>query len=463
MVKHNEIEENISELSVLLNKIQTYIAGLECGKRIEECVAREDYSSTDLIEIKKIPLAPVAYTRYRCPCNPGAFIERYSQLQSLMEKHQLHRAGPLMAIFHDHYTQFDYKDADIEVCVPIAEKALIDLSRVYSFQKSLAAFRNMFLLIESEQLKDDYLSTLKSELYNQAEPASICMKRLERISDAINFRYNLIFYFIFNLFLFWDFHCAVYLERWKIQNAKKIRTWFETIGAFEALTSLSVISHIHPEWGFPELQDHGMKIHAQDFGHPLIQSEKCVRNDIEIDKYSCIITGSNMSGKSTFLRAIGMNLVLAYAGTAVCARKFRCSIMDVYTSMVIRDDLINGISTFYAELTRINMILKQADKGQPMLYLIDEIFRGTNSLDRIAGAQVVLRELSKKNVIGLISTHDFELCGLEKDPGLNFRNYHFEEQYIQGRIEFDYKLRSGRCTTSNARYLMNMVGIHVPE
>ena len=125
-----------------------------------------------------------------------------------------------------------------------------------------------------------------------------------------------------------------------------------------------------------------------------------------------------------------MNLVLASAGAAVCARKFRCSIMDVYTSMVIRDDLINGISTFYAGLTRINMILKQADKGQPMLYLIDEVFRGTNSLDRIAGAQVVLRELSKKNVIGLISTHDFELCDLEKDPELNFRNYHFEEQYV---------------------------------
>jgi len=321
----------------------------------------------------------------------------------------------------------------------------------------------MFLLIESEQFKDDYLSTLKSELYNQAEPASTCMKRLERISDAIDLRYNPIFYFIFNLFLCWDFHCAVCLERWKAQNGKRIGAWFETIGTFETLTSLSVISHIHPEWRFPELQDHGMAIQARDFGHPLIQSEKCVRNDIDLDNYSCIITGSNMSGKSTFLRAIGMNLVLAYAGTAVCARKFKCSIMDIYTSMVIRDDLIGGISTFYAELTRINMILKEADKGRPMLYLIDEIFRGTNSLDRIAGAQVVLRELSKKNVIGLISTHDFELCDLEKDRGLNFRNYHFEEQYKQGRIEFDYKLRSGRCTTSNARYLMNMVGIHIPE
>jgi len=342
-------------------------------------------------------------------------------------------------------------------------KVSSDLSKVYPFQKSLEAFRNMFLLIESEPFKNDYLSTLKSELYSQIEPASTSMKHLERISDAIDLRYNPIFYFIFNIFLLWDFHCAVYLERWKIRYGNRIRAWFETIGAFEALSSLSAVSHLHPEWVFPELQDDGMKIRARELGHPLIQPEKCVHNDIVIDNRSCIITGSNMSGKSTFLRAMGMNLVLAYAGTAVCARQFRCSIMDIFTSMVIRDDLIDGISTFYAELTRINMILKHSDQKQPMFYLIDEIFRGTNSLDRIAGARVVLRELSKRGAIGLISTHDFELCDLEKDSPLNFRNYHFEEQYAKGGIHFDYKLRPGRCTTSNARYLMKMVGIHIPE
>lgn len=342
-------------------------------------------------------------------------------------------------------------------------KVSTDLSTVYPFQKGLGAFKNMLLLIESEPFEDDYLCALKTELCSQTEPASTSMKRLERISDAIDLRYNPIFYFIFNLCLLWHIHCAVYLERWKIQNGNRIRAWFETIAAFEALSSLSVISHIHPEWVFPELQDHGMKIRTQEMGHPLIQSEKCVHNDIVIDNSSCIITGSNMSGKSTFLRAIGMNLVLAYAGTVVCARQFSCSIMDVFTSMVIRDDLIDGISTFYAELTRINMILNHSDQRQPIFYLIDEIFRGTNSLDRIAGARVVLRELSKRGAIGLISTHDFELCDLEKDSQLNFRNYHFEEQYENGGIDFDYKLRPGRCTTSNARYLMKMVGIHIPE
>jgi DNA mismatch repair ATPase MutS len=342
-------------------------------------------------------------------------------------------------------------------------KVSTDLSTVYPFQKGLGAFKDMFLLIESEPFKGEYLSALKSELNSLIEPASTSMKRLERISDAIDLRYNPIFYFIFNLFLMWDIHCAVYLERWKIQNGNRIRAWFETIAAFEALSSLSVISHIHPQWVFPEFHDHGMKIRAQEMGHPLIQSEKCVHNDIVIDNSSCIITGSNMSGKSTFLRAIGMNLVLAYAGTVVCARQLSCSIMDVFTSMVIRDNLIDGISTFYAELTRINMILKHSGQQQPMFYLIDEIFRGTNSLDRIAGARVVLGELSKRGAIGLISTHDFELCDLEKDSQLKFRNYHFEEQYEKGGIRFDYKLRPGRCTTSNARYLMKMVGINITE
>jgi DNA mismatch repair ATPase MutS len=168
-----------------------------------------------------------------------------------------------------------------------------------------------------------------------------------------------------------------------------------------------------------------------------------------------------MSGKSTWLRSIGINLVLAYAGSPVCAEKFVCSVMDIYTSMEIRDDLIEGVSTFYAELKRINMILEHSRRDKPMIYLIDEIFRGTNSLDRITGAQVVLRQLSQNGAIGLISTHDFELCDLEKELWAKFKNFHFQEHYVNGGIEFDYKLRPGRCSTSNARYLMKMVGIDI--
>ncbi|HBQ26257.1 MAG TPA: DNA mismatch repair protein MutS [Syntrophomonas sp.] len=342
------------------------------------------------------------------------------------------------------------------------QKIASDLGRVYSFQKSLGVFRNMLLLIESEQFKDDYLSTLKSELYNQAEPASAGMKRLERISDAIDLRYNPIFYFIFNLFLFWDFHCAVYLERWKAQNGNRIRAWFETIGAFEALTSLSVISHIHPEWSFPELQNQGMKIVARDLGHPLIHPKKCVRNDIDIDNYSCIITGSNMSGKSTLLRTVGVNLVLAYAGAPVCAKEFHCTVFDIYTSMRVRDDLERNISSFYAELLRIKRMIEAAKKGEPVFFLLDEIFKGTNSRDRHTGARILIKLLSSEGAVGFVSTHDVELGDLEKEDS-RIRNYHFREYYREGKLLFDYKLRKGVSNTRNAIYLMKMAGMDVPE
>jgi len=342
------------------------------------------------------------------------------------------------------------------------KKAGEPLNRVYSFKESLHSYRSMLELIEKQSFKDAYLSSLQADLFQDSQSASSAMKGLEVISNAIDFRYSM-FYLLINIGLLWDIQCAVRLARWKDRYGIRVGRWLEVIGTLEALCSLAVIGHIHPGWAYPDVEAGGQRISARDLGHPLLHPEKCVHNDIDIDDYSCIVTGSNMSGKSTWLRTIGINLVLAYAGSPVCAQKFRCSVMDIYTSMEIHDDLIQGISTFYAELKRIHLILERSRLGQPMLFLIDEIFRGTNSLDRITGAKVVLRQLSQNGAIGLISTHDFELCELEKEPWAKFKNYHFQEQYTEGGIVFDYKLRPGRCSTSNARYLMKMVGIDIPE
>lgn len=340
------------------------------------------------------------------------------------------------------------------------KKAGEPLNQIYIFKKNLHSYRDMLELIEAEPFRDQYLSRLRAKLASPGRSASAAMKELEKISNAIDFRYSM-FYLFINIGLLWDIQCAVRLARWKERYGWKVKDWLEVIGTMEALCSLAVVGHIHPDWTYPEIQNKGQKITAHGLGHPLLHPDTCVHNDIDIDDFSCIVTGSNMSGKSTWLRAIGINLVLAYAGSPVCARKFRCSVMDIYTSMEIRDDLLEGVSTFYAELKRVNMILENSRRGKPMIYLIDEIFRGTNSLDRITGAKVVLQLLSENGAIGLISTHDFELCDLDKEAWSNFRNYHFEEQYVGGRIEFDYKLRPGRCTTSNARYLMKMVGIDI--
>lgn len=338
------------------------------------------------------------------------------------------------------------------------KKAGEPLRKVYSFQKNLHSYGSMLESIESAPLQNPYISSLQSELRQQSIAASTAMKELIKISGSIDMNRSM-FYLIINVSFLWDIQCAVRLANWKSRYGNRVGCWLRVIGTMEALCSLAVITHIHPDWAYPEIAGQGQKISACDLGHPLLPPDKCVRNDIDIENYSCIVTGSNMSGKSTWLRAIGINLVLAYAGGAVCAGKFRCSVMDLYTSMEIRDDLLEGVSTFYAELKRIDMILQHSRRGQPMIYLIDEIFRGTNSLDRITGAQVVLRKLSQNGAIGLISTHDFELCDLEKEGWANFRNYHFQEHYTDGHIEFDYKLRPGRCNTSNARYLMKMVGI----
>lgn len=281
-------------------------------------------------------------------------------------------------------------------------------------------------------------------------------------------RYSALLMFILNALFLWDFHCVAALGKWKDHHGRHMRTWVETIGAFEALSSLAVIRQIHSDWSFPEIDEPApaeghsqlpLTFIAKDMGHPLIASDKRVTNSITIENSLGVVTGSNMSGKTTLLRTIGINLVLAYAGAPVCAQKLTCSIMNIFTSMRIHDDLNSGVSSFYAELLRIKMIIEYSHTRQPMIFLVDEIFRGTNSLDRIAGAETVLRNLSKDWIIGLISTHDFELCNLENQPGKLIKNYHFTEHYVDNQLCFDYKLRAGRSQTRNARYLMEMVGI----
>jgi DNA mismatch repair ATPase MutS len=189
-----------------------------------------------------------------------------------------------------------------------------------------------------------------------------------------------------------------------------------------------------------------------------------VYNDLTIDgKFKVVlITGSNMSGKSTLLRTAGINLVLAYAGAPVCAKSFGASIMKIYTCMRIKDNLEESISSFYAELLRIKRIISEADSGERVFFAMDEIFKGTNSQDRHIGAKVLINKLSHTNSIGLVSTHDLELCDLEQKND-KIANYHFQEYYIDGSINFDYKLRIGPSTTRNALHLMRLAGIEVDE
>jgi len=347
----------------------------------------------------------------------------------------------------------------MSVCAVGYRRNIEIIGAVSGLKKNLDAFGNLLQRIEQEEFTDEYLSGLRQEFFTNNSPASASIKQLEKIANAIDIRFSTVLYFVLNFGLLWDYHCVFALEDWKRLYGGQIRKWLEIVGQIEAISSLAVIGHMYPEWVFPIFSKKDLIFSTVKMGHPLIPENKCVCNDFEINKGACVITGSNMSGKTTLLRTVGINLVLAYSGAPVFAQKMECSVMDIFTSMRVRDDLNSGISTFYAELLRIKMMIEYSKKEQPMIYMIDEIFMGTNSLDRITGARSVLKNLNKSWIIGLISTHDFELCDLEKESQENIKNYHFTEQYINNEIKFDYMLRPGRSRTTNARYLMKMVGI----
>lgn len=335
------------------------------------------------------------------------------------------------------------------------------LAAIYAYKTKVGIYQRLLELLEKQAFVDDYLLELKAAFFSDALAASKQIKGLDTIAGAVALKYNPIIYFIVNSLFFWDFHCVFALERWKARSGPSLRIWVNNVGIYEALASMAMVSQLNPDWCFPKFDQGKLFLAAKEMGHPLLTSRQRVNNDLKIEKQIAVITGSNMSGKTTLLRTIGVNLVLAYAGAPVCARKFNCSIMEIYTSMRISDDLNSGISTFYAELLRIKMIIDFSKNKQRMIFLIDEVFRGTNSRDRVSGARNVLLNLNKDWIIGLISTHDYELCELENDKSGRIVNYHFIESYTDDEIRFDYHLKPGACKISNAKYLMKMAGIEI--
>jgi len=294
------------------------------------------------------------------------------------------------------------------------------------------------------------------------EPAYRQVRRLSRLADRISSRQNA-FAIIVNLLILWEIHSMIALERWKQESGRLLPTWLRTLGEVEAVASLAGIRFEHPDWAVPEvLEDRQTGLEARVMGHPLLGSDR-VCNDFSLKEpvRVALITGSNMSGKSTFLRTVGVNLVLAYAGAPVCAEAFTCSRVHLWTCMRTQDNLEQGISSFYAEILRIKRIVEAARTGGPVFFLLDEIFKGTNSRDRHLGARALITQLQEAGAFGLVSTHDLELADLERESGGRIVNYHFREHYEGDAIRFDYRLRPGVSTTSNALHLIRLAGIHL--
>ncbi|MFL0267597.1 MutS-related protein [Candidatus Clostridium radicumherbarum] len=335
------------------------------------------------------------------------------------------------------------------------------LDTIYKYKKNLKLFHKMIKLIEEKNFHSKLLMDIKHEFIGENFKASKAINKLSKISDKVSDRRNL-FSILLNAIFLWDFHLITQLENWKKQYGKLVMPWLNAIGDMEALSSLSIIGFDNPEWTLPVI-DNSLKVRAENIAHPLL-SKDAVSNGVEINRSSSIllITGSNMSGKSTFLRTIGINLVLAYAGASVRAAEFSCGLMNIYTCMRISDNLEKNISSFYAEIIRIKKIVTAAKGGETVFFLLDEIFKGTNSLDRHTGAEALINMLSKENTLGIVSTHDLELGDLE-NKNQKVKNYNFQEYYKKNEIQFDYKLRKGISATRNAKFLMKLAGIEFIE
>jgi len=313
---------------------------------------------------------------------------------------------------------------------------------------------------EREPLTSPPLVQLRDDLATEGKRPSQAIRRLRLLVDLFDSRRNQFFAPV-ALLTMWDVHGALAIEAWRARHGASVTAWLTAIGQLEALCSLAGFAWEHPADVYPIVDEGEARFEAEGLGHPLMPEARCVRNDVALGGATrvLIVSGSNMSGKSTLLRAVGVNAVLALAGAPVRAARLRLSRVSVGGTLRIRDSLQEGTSRFYAELVRLRDLVRIADGPVPLLFLLDEILHGTNSHDRRLGAAAVVSGLVQRSAIGLVTTHDLALSEVANDPGVRAANVHFEDRLEDGQMVFDYRMRPGIVQTSNALALMRTLGL----
>ncbi len=329
----------------------------------------------------------------------------------------------------------------------------------------LGAFAESIKQIEGREWQSrlgvELLTALRSEKGNK--PVSVVFRELGVLIDRLDYRLNMLIGGILNMLLLWDFKQVFAILDWRTTHGTDILHAFDVVAEAEVLVSLATLQRNHPQWVFPLVTEEDKPhVKATALSHPLIPAQVAVGNDYRMDNHRvALITGSNMAGKSTFLRTVGSNAVLAFCGAPVCAAHMRLSVFKLATYMRIKDSLNESTSTFKAELNRINMILQTVKKQPDTFFLIDEMLRGTNSMDKYLGSKAIIEQLIADGGVGMVATHDLQLAKLaETYPGI-LANYHFDIQVSDGEMLFDYKLKPGECTIFNASILLKGIGIDV--
>ncbi|HXT10051.1 MAG TPA: DNA mismatch repair protein MutS [Candidatus Angelobacter sp.] len=333
-------------------------------------------------------------------------------------------------------------------------------------QQDLEWLAAVFDCLEAQHFQSERLRRMDAECQCDGRSASQAIQRLAWLYSWLDSSENQLFRVISAWFL-WETQFAFAVEAWRTWYGMMVEPWLRRLGEIEALSSLAGYAFEHPADPFPELLPNQAcgQVEAEGLGHPLIAEARCVRNDVLLgpNRRLVVISGSNMSGKSTYLRAIGVNLVLALAGAPVRSRKLRMTHLRIGASIRILDSLQGGTSRFYAEIARLSQIVKLAEQGTALVFLLDEILGGTNSHDRRIGAGCVARALVERGAIGLMTTHDLALARIAEELQPPGANDHFEDQIVNGKMSFDYRLRPGVVQKSNALELMRSVGLAVKE
>ncbi len=321
-------------------------------------------------------------------------------------------------------------------------------------------FSKLVSLINNENFKSDLATKLKAELISKYNPEKE-FKKIAFISKRFDNRTNIFYRLLIVPIFMSDIHMSVSAEKWFIENKKHINKWLEIIGKFDALLSLSILYFNNNNWIFPEIINANFLIDGEELAHPLIPNETSVTNSYSISGKSKadIITGSNMAGKSTFLRTVAVNMILAYAGAPVNAKSLKLSEIRILTYFRIHDSLEENTSSFYAELKRIKDILNIIKTDNNCLLLLDELLRGTNTTDRNLGSVAIIKQFLKYNAVGIVATHDLSIADMIKQFPQQIRNFNFDVNVRNDELFFDYKLKKGICNSFNATLLMKKIGI----
>jgi DNA mismatch repair ATPase MutS len=353
----------------------------------------------------------------------------------------------------------------VQLLLPMSFIGKVNLiqSKIGRKVELLNKYESLLKIIENQDFNSNVLKTHKTKLQSKSNTASVALQKLKKLVRALDNRNNILFGVIANAYLSWDIQVVLRTEQWRKEKINKLPEWLDVIYEFDFLSSLGTFSYNHPEFTFPKIKQGDFYLEMKEAGHPLLNPTSRVDNDITIDghKQLLVLTGANMAGKSTFLRTVGVNMILALAGAVTCTKKMIISPIELHTSVRTSDSVQKNESYFFAELKRLKSIIDRMQAGENLFIIIDEMLRGTNSKDKHHGSEALIEQLIRLNGSGLIATHDIALGSLADKYPENVKNYRFEVEIENNELLFDYKLKTGVSQNLNATFLMKKMGITI--